>query len=135
MKAYKQYIGGAWVDAEGSDCVDVLSPSTGEAIATIQNGGVADAQRALKVAEEAQKQWKRVPARKRAELLRAFCAEVQHERERLAQLITQEQGKLLTVARFEVDVFCSFVEYACDWARQMDGDIVQSDNEDEQIFI
>lgn len=115
--------------------MDVLSPSTGEAIATIQNGGAADAQRALEVAEEAQKHWKRVPARKRAELLRAFCVEVQKERERLAQLITQEQGKLLTVARFEVDVFCSFIEYACDWARQMDGDIVQSDNEDEQIFI
>lgn len=135
MKAYKQYINGAWVDAETSDCVEVLNPATGEAIATIQNGGAADAQRALEAAEQAQKSWKRVPARQRAELLRAFCSEIQVERERLAQLITQEQGKLLTVARFEVDVFCSFVAYACDWARQMDGDIVQSDNEDEQIFI
>ena len=76
MKAYKQYINGAWVDAETSDCMEVLNPATGEAIATIQNGGAADAQRALEAAEQAQKSWKRVPARQRAELLRAFCSEV-----------------------------------------------------------
>ena len=65
MKAYKQYINGAWVDAETSDCMEVLNPATGEAIATIQNGGAADAQRALEAAEQAQKSWKRVPARQR----------------------------------------------------------------------
>lgn len=135
MKEYKLFINGEWVDSKSGKTDDVLSPSTGKVVATIQDGNEEDAQIALEAAEKAQVAWKKVPARKRAELMRAFCGEVQKNREELARLLTSEQGKLLTVARFEVDVFCSFVEYACDWARQMDGDIVQSDNENEHIWI
>ncbi len=135
MKTYQMYINGAWENSEAGATAEVLNPSTGKVIATIQDGTEVDAQRALEAAEEAQVYWKKIPARKRADLLREFCSEVRKNREELAALLTAEQGKLLTVARFEVDVFCSFVEYACDWARQMDGDIVQSDNEDEHIWI
>ena len=35
----------------------------------------------------------------------------------------------------EVDVTCSFMEYACDWARHLEGDIIPSDNHNEHIFI
>jgi lactaldehyde dehydrogenase/glycolaldehyde dehydrogenase len=135
MKEYKMFIDGSWVDSRSDATADVLSPSTGKVIATIQDGTEDDAQIALEAAEKAQVHWKKVPARMRADLLREFCSEVRKNREELATLLTAEQGKLLTVARFEVDVFCSFVEYACDWARQMDGDLVQSDNENEHIWI
>lgn len=135
MKEYKLFVDGEWIDSESGKTAEVLSPSTGEAIATIQDGNKADAQKVLEAAEQAQVEWKKRPARQRAEILRTFCAGVREKREELARLLTAEQGKLLTVARFEVDVFCSFVEYACDWARQMDGDIVQSDNENEHIWI
>ena len=135
MKEYKMFIDGSWVDSRSDATADVLSPSTGKVIATIQDGTEDDAQIALEAAEKAQVLWKKVPARMRADLLREFCSEVRKNREELATLLTAEQGKLLTVARFEVDVFCSFVEYACDWARQMDGDLVQSDNENEHIWI
>ena len=135
MKEYKLFINGEWVDSLTGKTVNVLNPSTGAAVATIQDGNEADAQNALEAAEKAQAEWKKVPARQRAEKLRAFCCEIRNNRERLAQLLTAEQGKLLTVASFEVDVCCSFIEYACDWARQMDGDIVQSDNPNEHIWI
>ncbi|MEM9251075.1 MAG: aldehyde dehydrogenase [Planctomycetota bacterium] len=135
MKHYQLYINGQWVDSAAGKTAEVLSPSTGEVIATIQDGNEADAHAALEAAQAAQKAWGKTPARQRADVMRAFCNEVRGKREELAKLLTSEQGKLLTVARFEVDVFCSFVEYACDWARQFDGDIVQSDNADEHIWI
>jgi lactaldehyde dehydrogenase/glycolaldehyde dehydrogenase len=56
-------------------------------------------------------------------------------RDYLAEIICKEQGKLFRVAQFEVDVVCSFIEYACDWARIFEGDIIQSDNENEHIWI
>jgi lactaldehyde dehydrogenase/glycolaldehyde dehydrogenase len=135
MKTYQQFINGQWVNSTSGDTAQVLSPSTGETVATIQNGNEADAQAALEAAKAAQVGWRRTPARQRAELLRAFTAEIRANRERLAELLVAEQGKLLVVARMEVDVTCSFIEYACDWARQMDGDIVQSDNPNEHIWI
>ena len=67
--------------------------------------------------------------------MRAFTAQIRQNSEELARLITQEQGKLLKVARFEVEVTCTFIEYACEWARQIEGDIVNSDNPNEQIWI
>ncbi|GGA79309.1 aldehyde dehydrogenase [Neiella marina] len=135
MKDYQLFINGQWQDSVTGATVEVLSPSTGEVVATIQDGNEVDAEAALKAAEQAQQQWKKLPARQRADLLRDFCTEIKNNREKLATLLTSEQGKLLKVARFEVDVCCSFIEYACDWARQMDGDIVQSDNANEHIWI
>ena len=89
----------------------------------------------LEAAERAQKNWQKTPARSRAEVLFSFTKEIKKNRDRLAELITREQGKLYKLAQFEVDVTCTFIEYACEWARHMEGDIVPSDNPGEQIWI
>ncbi|MFC2113480.1 aldehyde dehydrogenase, partial [Bacteroidota bacterium] len=77
----------------------------------------------------------KLPPRKRAEMLYAFTAEIRANRSSLAELLVREQGKLLRVAEMEVDVTCSFIEYACEWARHIEGDLVPSDNENEHIWI
>ncbi|MDP4610049.1 MAG: aldehyde dehydrogenase [Opitutales bacterium] len=132
---YKLFINGEWTEASTGKTVEVLSPSTNETIATIQDGDETDAQRALEAANAAQPAWRALPPRKRAEILYAFVAEIKANSERLAELLVREQGKLLKVARMEVAVTCSFIEYACEWARSMDGDLVKSDNPNEHIWI
>merc|ERR1719215_2071736 len=112
-----------------------MNPTTDEVVAKVQKGDARDAEMALQAAAKAQKQWKKTPPRARAELLRAFCSEIRGAKEKLAKIITEEQGKLHKVALFEVEVCCSFIEYSCEWARHLEGDIVPSDNENEQIFI
>ncbi|MGL6259445.1 aldehyde dehydrogenase [Vibrio sp. WXL103] len=135
MKRYQMFVNGEWIDAKNGKVDQVISPSTEEVIAEIQDADQADADYVLEVAKKAQSEWKRVPARQRAELLRKFAQEIRNNREYLAELLVTEQGKLHRVALGEVDVTASFIDYACDWARQMDGDIVQSDNENEHIWI
>ncbi|MFW2479208.1 MAG: aldehyde dehydrogenase [Lentimonas sp.] len=132
---YKLFINGQWLETLSGETDNVLSPSTNEVIATIANGNEADAQVALEAAEKAQPAWRALPPRKRAEILRGFVAQIKANSERLAKLLVREQGKLLKVARMEVAVTCSFIEYACEWSRSMDGDIVKSDNPDEHIWI
>ena len=135
IPTHKLFINGQWVDSSSGEVDQVLNPSTGEPIATIQSGNEADAQTALEAADKAFPAWRATPPRKRAEILQKFVAEIKANSERLAELIVREQGKLLKVARGEVAVTCSFIEYACEWARSMDGDIVKSDNPDEHIWI
>lgn len=135
MKRYQMYVNGQWVDAKNGKLDIVLNPSTEEVIAEIQDGDESDALAVLTAAKEAQASWKLRPARERADLMRKFAHEIRNNREYLAELLVSEQGKLHRVALGEVDVAASFIEYACDWARQMDGDIVQSDNENEHIWI
>jgi len=132
---FDQYINGKWVKPLNGQVAEVLNPSNDEVVGYVANGDATDAEVVLKAAAAAQKNWAKTPARKRAELLRAFTKQIQANREELATVLTKEQGKLYKVALFEVDVCCSFIEYACDWARQIEGDIIPSDNENEQIWI
>ena len=132
---FDHYINGHWVAPSNGKYDEVLNPANDELVGKVADGNEKDAEVVLKAAEKAQKDWGKMPARKRAELLYAFTAEIKANREALATVLTKEQGKLFKVALFEVDVCCSFIEYACEWARRIEGDIVPSDNENEQIWI
>ncbi len=135
IKEYQLFINGEWVNAYSGKTDNIYSPTDESVVGIVHMGEEADAQRAMEAAEKAQKQWKKVPARKRAELMRAFAAEIRANKDQLARLLVKEQGKLFSLAQIEVEVTATFIEYACDWARQIEGDIVPSDNPDEQIFI
>jgi len=135
IKEYQLFINGEWVNASSGKKDKIYSPTDESVVGIVQMGEEADAQRVIEAAEKAQKQWKKVPARKRAELMRAFAAEIRVNKDRLARLLVKEQGKLYSLAQIEVEVTATFIEYACDWARLIEGDIVPSDNPDEQIFI
>ena len=50
-------IGGEWRDATGGGTLEVEDPSTGEAIATVADATVQDAQAALGAAAEHQAEW------------------------------------------------------------------------------
>lgn len=132
---YQLHINGVWTDASNGESDTVFSPTTGEAIATIARGNDSDADKAIKAATEAFPAWKDTSARTRADVMYKFVEAIRAKRDMLAKLLVQEQGKLYRVACMEVDVTCSFIEYACEWARRMDGDIVKSDNPDEHIWI
>lgn len=135
IPTYQQYILGQWVPSNSGETENILNPSTEELVGVVQNGTAEDARKALEAAKQAQLGWRRLPARQRADLLRNFTTEIKANRERLAELLVREQGKLLSLARIEVDVTASFIEYACEAARRMEGDIVPSDNPNEQIWI
>jgi len=134
-KKYQLFINGKWVKATSGTTDRIINPADESLVGIVQNASSKDAQKALRAAEKAQVNWRRLPAIERASILRTFTAGIRKNSERLAKLITKEQGKLLKVARFEVEVTCSFIEYACEWARHIEGDIIQSDNPSEQIWI
>ncbi len=135
IKEYKLFINGEWVKSTSGETIDIISPSTEEIVARVQNGTAEEALQTLEAADKAQKEWKKLPARSRADLLYKLADEIDANNEELAQLLVKEQGKLLKVARFEVAVGASFIRYACEGARRIEGDIIPSDNANEQIWI
>ncbi len=132
---FDQFINGEWVKSEGGKLLEVINPSTEEIVGYCIDGSIEDAEKALQAAEAAQKEWKRIPAHTRGDYLRRFSNEIKANRDFLAKLLVQEQGKLLKVAYGEVDATCTFLEYATEWAHHIEGDIVPSDNKDEHIYI
>ena len=135
IKEYQMFIDGKWVTSTSGETIDIINPATQEIVASVQNGTADEAIEALSAADDAQKEWKKLPPRERADLLYKFSNEIKANAEYLAELLVKEQGKLLKVARFEVAVASSFIEYACEGARRIEGDIIPSDNPNEQIWI
>ena len=134
-KAYDLFIGGEYVKSSTGESAEILNPANGEVIATTQMGVETDAAHALQVANEAFKKWKKWPAKQRGDIVRAFASEIRANKRRLAEILTSEQGKIISLAEFEVEATCTYMEYAADWARHIEGDILPSDNPNEHIMI
>ena len=70
-----------------------------------------------------------------AKLLIGLARLILENRDRLARLVVAEQGKPLTEARGEIEGAALYLTYAAEEARRITGDIIPSDNADEQIWI
>lgn len=135
IKNNVNFINGEYVPSSSSETLQVLSPTTGELVGTVPAGTPEDAQQALETADAAQKLWAKKTARARASILRKFAQAIRDRKSELAPLLVTEQGKLLSVAEGEVEATATFIEYACDNALTIEGDILPSDNPGEKIYI
>ena len=135
VSRYRHFINGDFVDSTVKDWIAVENPATGETIATVPNGSADDADRALVAARAAQPAWEALPPIERAKLLQALARLILENRERLARIVIAEQGKPLQEARGEIDGTALYLTYAAEEARRITGDIIPSDNPDEQIWI
>ncbi len=133
-KKYRNYIDGQWVEGSGRT-LDVLNPSTDKVIATVPDGGSVDVNAAVAAAKRAQPGWEKLPAIQRAKYLWAISAKIRANAERLAKVITLEQGKVPELAAVEVEFTASYLDYMAEWARRIEGEIVNSDRPGEHIFI
>ncbi|MCS6892276.1 MAG: aldehyde dehydrogenase family protein, partial [Rhodovarius sp.] len=99
------FIGGRYVPAVSGRRFPVVNPATGETIAEAAEGDAADVEVAVAHAARAQKEWARMPARKRGALVHACAAILKEHQEELARLIALETGKALrTESRVEAGV-------------------------------
>ena len=132
---YRHFIGGQWTGSTGKDFIDVENPATEEIIAQVPMGTVDDAERALEAAKSAQPAWEALPPIERGNLLRRLAQLILENRERLARIVVAEQGKPLAEARGEIEGAALYLTYAAEEARRISGDILPSDNAEEQIWI
>src|SRR3954470_5043362 len=102
MTHFENFINGEFVPSSGTARIEVQNPSNGEAICTVPDSTAADVESALSAATAAQKAWARRPAIQRAKVLRKIAAAIREQVEPLARIITEEQGKILDLARVEV---------------------------------
>ena len=135
MREYKQFINGELRESASTDRIEVENPYTGKIVATVPNGGEADARFALESAQNAQPAWEALPAAVRASYLKKMAGAIRDNRERLARTLAEEQAKVLPLAQAEVDFTAEYFDYYAGWARIFEGDIIQSDRPNESIFL
>ncbi|MFC0991706.1 aldehyde dehydrogenase [Pasteurella multocida] len=135
MQTLNMYIDGQFVATESGQTFDVLNPATEEVIAKVTKGTAADAARAIDAAEVAQEVWEQLPAIQRAGYLRKIAEGIRARSEEIAKVISSEMGKVLPLARVEVNFTADYLDYMAEWARRYEGEIIQSDRPNEHIFL
>ena len=107
-------INGQWVGSDSGATFEVNDPATGRVVGRVPDAGAAEARRAVDAAWNASSAWAGRPAIERAQMLQALSARLAEDREDLARLLTEEQGKPLAEARAEIDYARSFFEISAE---------------------
>src|ERR1700752_3089704 len=105
------WIGGKWRKASDNSRFDVIDPATERKIADVASASVEDAKAALDAAQAAFPAWAAKKPRERGEILRKAYELIMRDAERLAKLITIENGKALSDSRGEVAYAAEFFRW------------------------
>jgi len=95
----KIYIGGAWVDSEGSETISVVNPATEEVIAQVPAGTPEDADRAVAAARAAFESWGATPPAERGKYLGRIADVLSARADELAETISAEVGMPIKIAK------------------------------------
>lgn len=131
----RMYINGEFVANRSGRWIDVINPATEQVIMQIPQGNGDDARQAIDAAEAAQAEWEALPAVQRGQWLHRLAAGVRRREPELTSLIVAEGGKTRELAQVEVLFTADYLDYMAEWARRYEGEIIQSDRPNENIFL
>jgi alpha-ketoglutaric semialdehyde dehydrogenase len=129
-KAYRNYIGGEWVDATSDETFESTNPATGELIGVFPKSTVEDTDRAVEAAKAAYESWRLVPAPKRAEILFRVAQSFVEHKDELTELMVQEMGKVRAEAGGDVQEAIDMTYYMAGEGRRMFGQTTPSEMPD-----
>ena len=122
-------------EATANKTFPVINPATGEVISLVPNMGVSDAELAIQKAQDALGPWRAKTGKERASFLKRWFELVSRDSNRLADLMTQEQGKPLAEARGEVFYGASFLEWFAEEAKRVTGAIPATTWSDKRMLV
>ena len=132
---HQHYINGAFVADQHDKWIEVINPATEALLSRIPEGSKQDAAQAIAAAQAAQPGWEALPAVERGNWLRKIAAGIRQHEPELTATIVAEGGKTQGLAQTEVLFTADYLEYMAEWARRYEGEIVNSDRPNENIFV
>lgn len=129
------YIDGEWVDADSGKTDTVYNPATLEPITDVSHGGKAETERAIEAAERAFKTWSTLTGRERSKYLYKAAQLMEEEAERLAHILTTEQGKPLSEAIGEIKSGASFLLWYAEEASRVYGEWLPSSHKNKRLLV
>jgi succinate-semialdehyde dehydrogenase/glutarate-semialdehyde dehydrogenase len=118
------FIAGSWRAGEGRDSLDVLNPATGAPITGLPVASPADLEEALAAAERGFAEWRATDVEQRCAILRKAADLIRERAERIATLLTIEQGKPLAEARGEAAGAASMFDFYAEEAKRAYGRVL-----------
>jgi succinate-semialdehyde dehydrogenase/glutarate-semialdehyde dehydrogenase len=127
------FIDGKWID--GVSTIAVTDPSDNSTIANVAVASDEDCAAAIDAASNAFKSWAKTAPRGRAEILRKAFEIMVAEADRLAEIITKENGKVLSDAKGEILYAAEFFRWFSEEAVRVNGEFRTAPNGDKRILV
>jgi succinate-semialdehyde dehydrogenase/glutarate-semialdehyde dehydrogenase len=127
------YIDGKWVN--GSSTLAVTDPSDESVIANVQVSSDKECADAVDAADRAFKSWAKTAPRVRGEILRKAFEIMVAEADRLAGIVSRENGKVLTDAKGEILYAAEFFRWFSEEAVRINGEYRTSPSGDKKIIV
>lgn len=129
------FINNEFVESKSNNTMDVINPATGETFDTITFATEDDVNEAIEKSKHAQLEWENVPAPTRAEHVKLLIPLLEQNKDALAQLYVQEQGKTLAQAEGEIDKAIQFIDYMTSLSMRNKGEVLQNSVVNETIQL
>lgn len=112
MRQAQHFIGGEWKHSASGETFDSINPATGEVIAQVAAGDVADIDAAVRSAREASRgEWGHLDPSDRSRLLNKLADIVETNAESLAQLDSLDAGKPIMDCRADIPAALSIIRF------------------------
>ena len=122
MRTIEHWIGGTSSPGASTRHGPVWNPATGEQQAQVALATSGDVDDAVRAAATAFETWSQSSLSQRSKILFTFCELINARIDELAEIISDEHGKVLSDARGEVQRGLEVVEFACGIAHLLKGD-------------
>lgn len=132
---HQHYINGAFVEAHNDSWIEVINPATETLLSRVPQGSKQQAAAAIAAAEAAQPGWEALPAVARGDWLHRIATAIRQREPELSTTLVAEGGKTQALAQTEVLFTADYFDYMAEWARRYEGEIVNSDRPNENIFV
>ena len=113
MKSISHWVNGSVMADKPDRTGEIFNPATGQVSANVAFADAATVDKIVNISEKAFEQWRHASLTKRTQILFSFRELVNKNKEKIAELITAEHGKVLSDAQGEVTRGLEVVEFAC----------------------
>ena len=122
MATIEHWIGGQFSSGSSNRRGPVYNPATGEQQHEVVLGSIADVDDAVAAAKTAFEDWSQASLSKRTKIMFSFRELVNARTKQLAEIISDEHGKVISDAAGEVQRGLEVVEFACGIPQLLKGD-------------
>ncbi|WP_099157630.1 NAD-dependent succinate-semialdehyde dehydrogenase [Virgibacillus ndiopensis] len=129
------FIDGKWHTAESDKTEAVYNPATLEAIAEVAYGGEEETNKAIQSAHNAFYTWSEMTGRERSKILYKAHELMLEETDRLAEILTTEQGKPLNEATGEIKGAANFLLWYAEEASRSYGEWLPSSIKSKRMLV
>ena len=125
--------GSDWLTGNGP-LTESITPVNGSVIAKIRNANCEDYEKVISVAQETFREWRKVPAPQRGEIVRQIGNAVREAKDDLGKLVSWEMGKIYQEGLGEVQEMIDICDFSVGLSRQLYGSTMHSERPGHRMY-